>query len=89
MVQELDGTKNDWGWCKSKLGANAILACSLAIARAGADILGIPLYQYIARLAKKSEEKFILPVPSFNIINGGSHGGRETFFNFKKNKYLT
>lgn len=36
MVEELDGTKNEWGWCKEKLGANAILAVSLAIARAGA-----------------------------------------------------
>ena len=37
MVEELDGTRNDWGWCKQKLGANAILAVSLAVARAGAD----------------------------------------------------
>lgn len=37
MVEELDGTKNEWGWCKSKLGANAILAVSLAVARAAAD----------------------------------------------------
>lgn len=36
MVDVLDGTKNEWGWCKQKLGANAILAVSLAIARAGA-----------------------------------------------------
>ena len=36
MVEELDGSKNDWGWCKSNLGANAILAVSLATARAGA-----------------------------------------------------
>lgn len=36
MVEELDGTKNEWGWCKKNLGANAILAISLAVARAGA-----------------------------------------------------
>ena len=36
MVEQLNGTKNDWGWCKEKLGANAILAVSLATARAGA-----------------------------------------------------
>jgi enolase len=41
MVQELDGSKNEWGWCKSKLGANAILAVSLAVARAGAHSLKI------------------------------------------------
>jgi len=36
MVEEVDGTKNEWGWCKQKVGANAILAVSLAVARAGA-----------------------------------------------------
>lgn len=48
MVQELDGTKNEWGWCKQKLGANAILAVSLATARAGAASSNVPLYHYIA-----------------------------------------
>lgn len=75
MVQELDGTKNDWGWCKSKLGANAILAVSLAVARAGAHTLKIPLYKYLAQLAGRNTEKFTLPVPSFNVINGGTHAG--------------
>ena len=51
MVQKLDGTKNEWGWCKQKLGANAILAVSLAVARAGAAAAGVPLYQYVAKLA--------------------------------------
>ena len=44
MVQELDATKNEWGWCKQKVGANAILAVSLACTRAGAGHAGIPLY---------------------------------------------
>ncbi|KAJ0443081.1 putative phosphopyruvate hydratase [Helianthus annuus] len=45
MVQELDGTKNEWGWCKQKLGANAILAVSLAVCKAGASVKNIPLYK--------------------------------------------
>ena len=77
MVEELDGTQNEWGWCKQKLGANAILAVSLATARAGAACEGIPLYQYIARLAGKPEDKFVMPVPSLNIINGGAHAGND------------
>jgi len=44
MVKELDGSKNEWGWCKSKLGANSILAVSLALARAGAAASKVPLY---------------------------------------------
>ena len=75
MVQELDGTKNEWGWCKEKLGANAILAVSLATARAGAASSKVPLYHYIAQLAGKPTNKFIMPVPSLNIINGGAHAG--------------
>ncbi len=60
---ELDGTKN-----KSKLGANAILGVSLAVANAAADSLGIPLYRYIGGTNAKR-----LPVPMMNIINGGAH----------------
>ncbi|KAG5556670.1 hypothetical protein RHGRI_007066 [Rhododendron griersonianum] len=45
MVQQLDGTVNEWGWCKQKLGANAILAVSLAVCKAGASALNIPLYK--------------------------------------------
>jgi enolase len=75
MVEELDGTQNEWGWCKSKLGANAILAVSMAIARAGAATKSKPLYSYIADLAGKPTDKFVMPVPSFNVINGGSHAG--------------
>ena len=51
MVEELDGTTNEWGWCKSKLGANAIFAVSLAVARGVAEQSGVPLYHYIAQLA--------------------------------------
>jgi len=75
MVETLDGTKNEWGWSKSKLGANAILAVSMAICRAGAAANGMPLYQYIAKLANKPTDQFVMPVPSFNVINGGSHAG--------------
>ncbi|NLU39842.1 MAG: phosphopyruvate hydratase [Bacteroidales bacterium] len=60
---ELDGTKT-----KSKLGANAILGVSLAVAKAAANYLEIPLYRYIGGVNAKS-----LPVPMMNIINGGSH----------------
>lgn len=77
MVEELDGTRNEWGWCKQKIGANAILAVSLATARAGAAANNIPLYEHLARLAGKPTHKFIMPVPSLNIINGGAHAGNE------------
>ena len=75
MVEEVDGTQNEWGWCKQKVGANAILAVSLATARAGAASRGMPLYQHLAELAGKPTNKFIMPVPSLNIINGGAHAG--------------
>ena len=70
MVKELDGTTNEWGYCKKKLGANAILAVSMAICKAGAGAKGVPLYQHIADLA--GNRQLVLPVPAFNIINGGS-----------------
>ncbi|MDR9456432.1 MAG: phosphopyruvate hydratase [Salegentibacter sp.] len=60
---ELDGTPN-----KGKLGANAILGVSLAVAKAAANELGLPLYRYIGGVSAKT-----LPVPMMNIINGGSH----------------
>jgi enolase len=75
MVQELDGTTNEWGWCKQKLGANAILAVSLAIAKAGAGVKKVPLYQHLADLA--GNKQLVLPVPAFNVINGGSHAGNK------------
>mmetsp|Transcript_70222 Transcript_70222/g.146973 ORF Transcript_70222/g.146973 Transcript_70222/m.146973 type:complete len:862 (-) Transcript_70222:291-2876(-) len=75
MVEELDGSSNDWGWCKQKLGANAILAVSMAVCRAGAAASGMPLYQYIAKLGGKPTDKMVMPVPAMNVINGGSHAG--------------
>merc|ERR1719473_902372 len=75
MIEELDGSTNEWGWSKSKLGANAILAVSMAVCRAGAAAKEQALYEYIANLAGKPTDKFVMPVPSFNVINGGSHAG--------------
>uniref|UniRef100_A0A4W4F641 phosphopyruvate hydratase n=1 Tax=Electrophorus electricus TaxID=8005 RepID=A0A4W4F641_ELEEL len=70
FMLELDGTDN-----KSKFGANAILGVSLAVCKAGAAEKGVPLYRHIADLAGKPE--VILPVPAFNVINGGSHAGNK------------
>ncbi len=63
ILLEIDGTKN-----KSKLGANAILGVSLAVAKAAAEYCELPLYRYIGGVNGKT-----LPVPMMNIINGGSH----------------
>ena len=63
VMIKLDGTPN-----KSKLGANAILGVSLAVAKAAANELGLPLYRYVGGVSAKT-----LPVPMMNIINGGSH----------------
>ncbi|WP_045144419.1 phosphopyruvate hydratase, partial [Clostridium butyricum] len=63
MLIELDGTNN-----KGKLGANAILGVSLAVANAAANALNMPLYRYIGGVNAK-----VLPVPMMNILNGGSH----------------
>jgi enolase len=67
LMLELDGTEN-----KSKLGANAILGVSMAVARAGAAAQKMPLYKHIAQLAGNNEKLFS-PLPMFNIINGGAH----------------
>ncbi|KAL3532041.1 hypothetical protein ACH5RR_005562 [Cinchona calisaya] len=75
MVHQLDGTQNEWGWCKQKLGANAILAVSLAVCKAGAAVKNLPLYKHIANVA--GNKKLVLPVPAFNVINGGSHAGNK------------
>ena len=63
LLIELDGTDN-----KGKLGANAILGASMAVTRAAADYLGLPLYQYLG-----GATAHVLPVPMFNILNGGEH----------------
>lgn len=65
---KLDGTNN-----KSKLGANAILGVSMAACRAAAAYKNMPLYQYCAELA--GTKGVVLPIPCFNVINGGSHAG--------------
>jgi len=69
-LNALDGTKD-----KSKYGANAILGISLAVARAGAAQKDVPLYKHIADISGTKE--IILPVPAFNVINGGSHAGNK------------
>lgn len=76
MMVELDGTAN-----KSKLGANAMLAVSLALARAGALAKNIPLYRYLREVYELTKEPWLqnnawkMPVPTMNIINGGAHAG--------------
>jgi enolase len=67
---EIDGTEN-----KSKLGANAMLGVSLAVARAAAEYLGISLYQYLGGVNAK-----VLPVPMMNIVNGGKHADNNVDF---------
>uniref|UniRef100_A0A7S1U2I2 phosphopyruvate hydratase n=1 Tax=Phaeomonas parva TaxID=124430 RepID=A0A7S1U2I2_9STRA len=73
VMIDLDGTDN-----KANLGANAILGVSLAVAKAGAAASGVPLYKHFANLA--GNDKLTLPVPSFNVINGGSHAGNKLAF---------
>ncbi|CAL1299334.1 unnamed protein product, partial [Larinioides sclopetarius] len=70
IMLALDGTEN-----KAKLGANAILGVSIAVAKAGAEHKGVPLYRHLADLAGVKD--IILPVPAFNVINGGSHAGNK------------
>ncbi|KAG0654244.1 phosphopyruvate hydratase eno2 [Maudiozyma exigua] len=67
---KLDGTPN-----KSKLGANAILGVSLAVARAGAAEKNVPLYYHLAEISGQKTDKFVIPCPFFNVLNGGSHAG--------------
>merc|ERR1719335_1401162 len=78
MVETLDGSQNEWGWSKAKLGANAILAVSMAVARAGAASKSQPLYKYIAELAGKPTDKDAMQI------------GAEVYHNLKavtKKKY--
>jgi len=70
FMLKMDGTAN-----KETLGANAILAVSMAACKAGAAAKGVPLYQHIADLA--GNKRLVLPVPAFNVINGGSHAGNK------------
>ncbi|KAI9765842.1 MAG: hypothetical protein M1840_007124 [Geoglossum simile] len=76
-LNRLDGTPN-----KTKLGANAILGVSLAVAKAGAAAKGVPLYAHVSDLAG-TKKPYVLPVPFMNVLNGGSHaGGRLAFQEF-------
>src|SRR4051812_36846062 len=70
LMIELDGTKN-----KSKLGANAILGVSMAVAKAAAEGSGLPLYRYLGGTSAK-----VLPVPMMNILNGGKHADNTVDF---------
>ena len=73
LMIELDATPN-----KSKLGANAMLAVSMAVCKAGALETNVPLYEYIANLV--DSKRLTLPVPQMNVINGGLHAGIENDF---------
>lgn len=68
LLIKLDGTEN-----KSKLGANAILGVSLAIAVTASKSIGIPLYKYLRSIYDKNIEGYKLPIPVVNVINGGAH----------------
>ena len=74
FLMKLDGTSN-----KGKLGANAILGVSIAVAEAAAAEKGVPLYKHLAELAGV-KPPFVLPTPAFNVINGGSHAGNKLAF---------
>ena len=74
MMLELDGTDN-----KSNLGANAILAVSLATAKANARALKVPFYRYVAQLAG-TEDEMSIPMPMMNVMNGGEHASWATDF---------
>jgi len=73
MLLELDGTGD-----KSKLGANAILACSMAVSRAGAFHKQQSLFHYIGQIS--DTDSFVMPVPWINLINGGAHAGNDLDF---------
>ena len=76
LMIKLDGTET-----KSKLGANAILGVSMAVCRAAALDLGIPLYAYISKLHEgKAGASYILPAPQMNVLNGGAHATNNVDF---------
>ena len=70
IMKEIDGTQN-----YGNLGANAVLGVSMAVARAAAASLGLPLYKYLG-----GSNALVIPVPMFNIINGGSHANNSVDF---------
>jgi len=75
VMIDLDGTPN-----KANMGANAILGVSLAVSKAGAASKNVPLYEHYADLAGNDLGRFTMPVPCFNVINGGSHAGNKLAF---------
>uniref|UniRef100_A0A7S4SGA4 phosphopyruvate hydratase n=1 Tax=Alexandrium monilatum TaxID=311494 RepID=A0A7S4SGA4_9DINO len=89
MVYKLDGSENEWGFPKATLGANAVLAVSMAVARAGAVAFGMELYEYVGELkdtnfvasdidpSRARRKKYKMPVPMMNVINGGQHAGNK------------
>jgi len=89
MIYQLDGTENEWGYPKAKLGANAVLAVSMAICRGGAEAFGLKLYEYVGELKhggldalkvdvnRARSSKYKMPVPMMNVINGGEHAGNK------------
>lgn len=89
MVLKLDGSENEWGFPKAKLGANAVLAVSMCICRAGAQAFGLELFEYIGALKdtnfdaqsidvqRARSKSYKMPVPMMNVINGGQHAGNK------------
>lgn len=74
LMIAMDDTPN-----KTNLGANAILACSIAAAHAGAGAKKLPLFMHIGELAGNPDPN-LLPIPCFNVINGGEHAGNKLAF---------
>jgi enolase len=70
---ELDGTD-----MKEKLGANAILSVSMAVTKAAALSLGMPLYAYVAKLFGRPTDSYVMPIPMMNVLNGGKHAIKST-----------
>ncbi|OFW11621.1 MAG: phosphopyruvate hydratase [Acidobacteria bacterium RIFCSPLOWO2_02_FULL_67_36] len=75
LLNDLDGTPN-----KGRLGANAILGVSMAIARANAAVAGVPLYRHLTSLYSSESSGTVLPVPMLNILNGGAHADSSVDF---------
>lgn len=76
IMIDLDGTQN-----KSRLGANSLLAVSMAVAKAGAESSVLPLFLYLRQFIKKDNDALRIPVPIFNLINGGKNESRFADFN--------
>lgn len=72
---DIDGTGN-----KSKLGANTMLSVSIAVAKAAAKSYKMPLYQYIGEFLEQNKKTYKIPIPLFNLINGGMHAGNNVDF---------